>query len=96
MRDRNSSRLPEIQDEGRMMLTDHGNFILLNLYFPNGGRGGDRLIFKHNFQRIISDYCINAVQKEGRHVLLVGDLNVVHTDLDVWNPEVSWRLLSSS
>jgi len=69
------------------MLTDHGSFVVMNLYFPNGGRGGDRLVFKHNFQNIIEGYCKKRVQ-EGKHIVLVGDLNIAHTDLDLWNPEV--------
>src|SRR5689334_14291384 len=77
----------EIGDEGRLMLTDHGDFILLNMYFPNGGRGGDRLVFKHRFQTVVELYCLDMV-KQGRHVVMVGDFNIAHTDLDVWNPEV--------
>lgn len=39
------------------MVTDHGTFVLLNIYFPNGGRGGDRLTFKSDFQDEVQKYC---------------------------------------
>jgi hypothetical protein len=47
----------EMDDEGRVMVTDHGTFVLLNIYFPNGGRGGDRLTFKSDFQDEVQKYC---------------------------------------
>jgi exodeoxyribonuclease-3 len=46
-----------MDDEGRVMITDHGSFVLLNTYFPNGGRGGDRLTFKNDFQDQVQRYC---------------------------------------
>jgi len=69
------------------MVTDHGSFVLINAYFPNGGRGGDRLTFKSEFQKQIQEYCLALRRKENRHVIVVGDVNVAHTELDIYNPE---------
>lgn len=37
-------------DEGRLVITDHGDFVLFNVYVPNsGGDGKPRLEFKLGF-----------------------------------------------
>merc|ERR1712224_797666 len=79
----------ELDAEGRCVLTDHGRFVVFNVYVPNS-RGGVRLPFKMRWLRALRA----AMQRErakGKHVILAGDLNMKQRAKDVhW----SGRLLS--
>ena len=76
----------EIYDsEGRIVITDHGRFLLYNIYFPNGGSGEIRHHFKQKFLQDLSDH-LQFVQESGREVILVGDYNVAHLEYDVYDP----------
>lgn len=85
------SAVEDLQDirtdgEGRVLLTDHGRFILLNIYFPNAGRGPERLEYKLKFYSAIESYVRNLITTHHRHVIIVGDVNTAHEDMDIWNP----------
>lgn len=75
----------EYDSEGRIVITDHERFLLYNIYFPNGGSGQERHLFK---QRFLADLNIHlaGVLKSGREVVLVGDYNVAHREVDVHDP----------
>jgi len=73
-------RVPELDREGRCLLTDHGSFVLFNVYVPNHS-GGSRLPFKLRWLRALRA----AMQREraaGKAVLLAGDLNLKHRPKD--------------
>lgn len=77
--------VPDYQDEGRIVMSDHGAFDLYNIYFPNGGSGIDR----HNFkQQFLKDLNVHLKEKlaTGRQVVVVGDYNVAHEGIDVHDP----------
>lgn len=71
--------------EGRIVITDHERFLLYNIYFPNGGSGEVRHNFKQQFLKDLNQH-LAAVLKSGREVIVVGDYNVAHTELDVYDP----------
>ncbi len=72
--------------EGRILLTEHPDFYLFNVYFPNGGSGDERLKYKLNFYqaflRIINDY-----GKKGKGVIVCGDVNTAHQPMDLARPK---------
>ena len=72
----------DVDSEGRALLTDHGAFVLLNLYCPASGREVERKGYKRRFHEAVSVRCANLRQR-GRQVLVVGDLNVAPLALDV-------------
>lgn len=39
----------ELDDEGRLVVTDHGEFVLFNVYAPNSGNEGVRFEYKLKF-----------------------------------------------
>lgn len=58
--DRNSSSSEGLCDEGRLMCTDHGSFVLLNVYVPNAGdhdEGRPRLDFKLRYLKALEQTC---------------------------------------
>ncbi len=78
--------IEKFDTEGRFVVTDHGAFLLYNVYFPNGGSGRERHDFKQEF---LKEFTLHIQQKikAGREVILVGDYNVAHTDIDVYAPD---------
>lgn len=71
---------------GRCVLSDHGFFLLLNIYAPNAGRGEEYLARKFTFYRTLAD-CVRKWTEAGRKVIVTGDINTAHQELDIYNPE---------
>eukprot|EP01102_Stenamoeba_stenopodia_P017374 TRINITY_DN6215_c0_g1_i1.p1 TRINITY_DN6215_c0_g1~~TRINITY_DN6215_c0_g1_i1.p1 ORF type:complete len:540 (+),score=153.13 TRINITY_DN6215_c0_g1_i1:31-1620(+) len=72
--------------EGRVVVTHHASFVLLNVYFPNGGGGIHRATYKLDFYHAFARYCSNLRAKGFNKIIVVGDVNSVHNvELDV-NP----------
>lgn len=71
--------------EGRIVLTDHGAFDLYNIYFPNGGSGEERHQFKQQFLKDLNLH-LKEKLKTGRQIVVVGDYNVAHQAMDVYDP----------
>ena len=64
----------EFDHEGRTIELDFGDFILYNIYFPNGGQGPERVDFKLRFYDCFLDK-VKKQMDEGRMVLVCGDVN---------------------
>jgi len=71
--------------EGRTIELDFGDFILYNIYFPNGGLGPERLAFKLDFYECFLAR-ITRQLGEGRNVIVCGDVNTAHREIDLANP----------
>lgn len=76
---------PEYDSEGRFVITNHGDFELYNVYFPNGGSGIERHTYKQNFLRDFLDF-LKTRMAAGREIILVGDYNIAHLEIDVHDP----------
>lgn len=77
--------LHEYDSEGRIIVSDHGPFLLYNIYFPNGGSGEVRHDFKQIFLKQLNEH-LRGVIAGGREVVVVGDYNVARTEIDVYDP----------
>eukprot|EP00741_Cyanophora_paradoxa_P021775 tig00000241_g21018.t1 len=75
-----ASELRTLDCEGRVVVTDHGAFVLLNCYFPNA-HGGERQAFKLRFQTVVQ-LRVKALLDSGRHVIVVGDFNAMRDEKD--------------
>lgn len=75
----------EYDSEGRIIISDFGEFDLYNIYFPNGGSGEERHLFKQQFLKDLNAHLKAKIQK-GRQIILVGDYNVAHREMDVHDP----------
>jgi exodeoxyribonuclease III len=75
----------ELDDEGRVVMTDHGSFVLLNVYVPNAGEAParERLPQKMRFLNYIRNYAQN-VRSKGKNIIIAGDLNIARTQDDVY------------
>jgi len=66
-------------------VTDHGHFVLINVYVPNAGGGNKteaRLRAKLDFLRLLADKA-DGLAADGREVMIVGDLNIAASQKDV-------------
>ena len=72
--------------EGRMLELDYGDFIFLNIYFPNGGSGPARLQYKLDFYQQFLDY-VNDLRRSDRKVIFAGDVNTAHKEIDLARPK---------
>ncbi len=77
--------LDRFDGEGRVIRCDLDAFVLYNIYFPNGGRGPERLAFKLDFYDAVFDQ-LTALVDQGREVVLCGDVNCAHRDIDIHDP----------
>ncbi len=78
--------IPRFDDEGRTLVADYGNFVLMNIYFPNGKASDERLKYKMEFYDAFLDYA-DRLRKEGKAVIVCGDVNTAHTELDIARPK---------
>jgi exodeoxyribonuclease III len=72
--------------EGRVIRTRYPNFLLYNIYFPNGQRGHERLEYKLDFYARLLEIC-DKLLASGENVILTGDFNTAHMPIDLRNPK---------
>ncbi len=77
---------PKCDVEGRILISEHPGFLLLNIYFPNGQRDDERLNYKLGFYDEFLKYC-EARRKEGRELVICGDFNTAHNEIDLARPK---------
>ncbi|MBU0991973.1 MAG: exodeoxyribonuclease III [Proteobacteria bacterium] len=80
--------MPEYDDEGRILEMDFGNFILFNVYFPNGQMSDERLSYKLDFYKAFFDYT-NDLKNRGRSLIITGDFNTAHNEIDLKHPKAN-------
>ena len=71
--------------EGRVIRTRHEDFLLYNIYFPNGGRGKERVDYKLAFYARLLEVC-DGLHAAGENVIIGGDFNTAHMPIDLKNP----------
>lgn len=76
----------EIDREGRIITAYFDNFYVVNTYFPSGTTGGERQDFKMKFLNFYLQY-INGLRKENPNIIVVGDYNIAHTEIDIHDPK---------
>ena len=72
--------------EGRMIRADFDDWTLLNCYFPSGTSGTARQDFKIQFLDDIFEW-MHELRKERPNLILVGDYNIAHNEIDIHNPK---------
>ncbi len=76
----------EIDREGRVLVAEFPKFTLINAYFPNSQRDHARLPYKLVFCRKMLKFC-EKLQSEGKNIVLCGDFNIAHKEIDLKNPK---------
>jgi exodeoxyribonuclease-3 len=71
--------------EGRVIRADFKDFSVLSVYFPSGTTGGVRQVYKMEFLSDFQTY-INELKKEIPNLIVSGDYNICHEEIDIHNP----------
>ena len=72
--------------EGRIITLDFSTFSLSNVYVPNSGQTLERLTYRtQQWDKDLLSFIQTKQSDRGSPVIWLGDLNVAHTNLDVWN-----------
>ena len=74
--------------EGRVIRVEFEDFDLLNVYFPNGTSGSERLLYKMEFYEAFLDYC-EQLRAEGKELVITGDVNTAHKAIDLKNAKAN-------
>ena len=78
--------LKKFDQEGRVLKLSYPNFVLFNFYIPFGGRDKENLSYKlQAYNHLCSQ--LNSLQKQGVELLLVGDFNIAHREIDLARPK---------
>jgi exodeoxyribonuclease-3 len=71
--------------EGRNLRVDFDDFSVMSLYLPSGTNDA-RLNFKLNYMAEFQEY-VNTLKKEIPNIIICGDYNICHTEIDIHNPK---------
>ena len=72
----------DYRQDGRVIKYKYDKLIIFNVYFPNGKRNKNQLEYKLEFYKIFLEYC-SQLRKEGYSLIICGDFNTTHTNLDL-------------
>ncbi|WP_144546911.1 exodeoxyribonuclease III [Bacillus sp. X1(2014)] len=75
----------ESEDEGRILTLEFDDFFLVNVYTPNSQRDLARINFRLEWEDRILQHIKELDQL--KPVILCGDLNVAHQEIDLRNPK---------
>lgn len=81
---------PEFDVEGRVLGIVHHDTLFISAYFPNSQREGLRLPYKLAFCRAMLEF-LEARRREGLRIVLGGDLNIAHKEIDLAHPKTNTR-----
>lgn len=78
--------IPDFDNEGRLIMSRLEQYLLFGIYFPHGGHDHSRVPFKLDFYARLLDWC-NHQHSLGEKIILCGDFNTCHQDIDLRNPK---------
>lgn len=79
--------IEEHDNEGRVITLEFEDFYFITVYTPNSQQGLKRLEYRMQWEDDFRDY-LNRLD-EIKPVIMCGDLNVAHTEIDLKNPKTN-------
>ena len=79
--------LPEHDTEGRVITLEYADFFLVCVYTPNAQDGLRRLDYRMQWENDFRDYL--CMLDKSRPVIVCGDMNVAHQEIDLKNPSTN-------
>jgi len=79
----------EHDSEGRVITLEYGEFYLVNVYVPNAQEELKRLPYRMTWDEAFRDYLKKLDEK--KPVVVCGDFNVAHQEIDIKNPAANRR-----
>ncbi|MBT3261475.1 exodeoxyribonuclease III [bacterium] len=80
--------IEKYDSEGRVLQTEFENFVLFNVYFPNGQMNEKRLQYKLDFYQELFTL-VNDLKSQGKNIIICGDYNIAHTEIDLAHPKAN-------
>ena len=77
--------VPELDNEGRVITAEYPGFFLVTCYTPNAQRGLARLEHRMRWDEAFRRFLMELDGKKS--VIVCGDLNVAHQEIDLKNPK---------
>lgn len=71
--------------EGRVITLEYKNFYFITVYTPNSGSELKRLDYRMDWESSFKNYLLELNKEKG--VIICGDLNVAHKEIDLKNPK---------
>lgn len=81
--------MEEYDQEGRVITAEFLTYFLVTVYTPNAGEGLSRLDFREQWDRAFLEYLLWL--KKRKPVILCGDLNVAHREIDIARPKENYN-----
>lgn len=79
----------EYDDEGRTLVCEFEDFYFVTVYTPNSKRELERLDYRMDWEDAFKEYMLELDKK--KPVIICGDLNVAHKEIDLKNPKTNRR-----
>ena len=79
--------IEEHDKEGRVITLEYEDFYLVNCYTPNSKRELERLEYRMIWEDEFRNYLLKL--NKSKPVILCGDLNVAHKEIDLKNPKTN-------
>ena len=78
----------EVHDhEGRVITLEFDDFYMITVYTPNAQDGLKRLSYRMEWEDAFREYLLSL--KEKKPVIVCGDMNVAHEEIDLKNPKTN-------
>ena len=84
--------IEEHDQEGRVITAEFDQFFLVTVYTPNSGAGMKRLDYRAEWDIAFRDHLMALDEK--KPVVVCGDLNVAHTEIDIARPKANYNKTS--
>ena len=84
--------IEEHDTEGRVLAVEYDHFILVNVYVPNSGSGLKRLDYRSEWDKAFAKY-LDKLKKK-KPIVVTGDFNVAHQDIDLARPKQNYNKTS--
>jgi exodeoxyribonuclease-3 len=82
----NGIGIKKFDSEGRFLVTEFEEFVLFNIYFPNGKARAERLQYKMDFYEAFLKH-LKKLLKQGKKIVICGDVNTAHKEIDLARPK---------
>ncbi len=83
--------IEKFDSEGRTLITEFDDFVLFNIYYPNGKKNQERLDYKLDFYDAFLSYADN-LKAEGKNIVVCGDFNTAHKEIDLARPKQNEKI----
>ncbi|AGF57977.1 exodeoxyribonuclease-3 [Clostridium saccharoperbutylacetonicum] len=81
--------ISEHDNEGRVITAEYDDFYLVTVYTPNSKQALERLDYRMVWEDVFRKYLKELEEK--KPVIVCGDLNVAHKEIDLKNPKANRR-----